>query len=635
MDIRALILDAAARHGLPPDLLMRVANTESALNQGAVSPKGAIGVMQLMPGTARELGVDPNDVRQNIEGGARYLKKQLDTFGKPELALAAYNAGPGAVRKYGGVPPYAETQAYVRKISGGNVDDGFDGSDIFGMASQAPQGGSRAADFDGSDIFKTAAAPAPARPPPPAPARPPQVQPMRRDQVLGFEKGFLKPLDNGAQAMEWLASKVGLDKPINSLNDMLGLPSTQDAIASRKAHLAAEKAKGVLPGRVGEFAGNVAGTAWVPGGPLTQGAVGGALLSDAKDVKGVAKDAALGALVSRVAAAGSDALQIGARKVLSKVPKVMDLPALAATKSALYQQADNSGFVFSPDDVGKLADDFASQVRAKGGPKAAQLIPAADAFSARLSALADQPGGVPLSQLDALRSDIYENLILKGGAEAQQGYALRKGIDELMDASNAPFIKAARLANTKYEKVAEVAARMKSAELGAGRANSGENVVNAIRQKLSPMVDPMHTGQVKNLTPDEAGLIEQIVKGDKVSNGLRNTSKLLRNKFVSGPTAILTGAAGGPWSGLAVMGGLEGFGQVLRKGAEKYTKGQIDDLIRLMAVGGTKQALAPVPTTASHAAETLIAKVARPALVASAAPALAAAKKHPKPKQKK
>lgn len=91
--------------------------TESRYCPDAVSPKGALGLGQLMPGTARELGVDPFDPAQNLAGAARYLRLQLDAFGSLELALAAYNAGPGAVRKHGGVPPFAETRAYVREVA--------------------------------------------------------------------------------------------------------------------------------------------------------------------------------------------------------------------------------------------------------------------------------------------------------------------------------------------------------------------------------------------------------------------------------------------------------------------------------------------------------------------------------------
>lgn len=110
--------DAARRHGIPEDLFLRLVQQESNFNQGAISSKGAIGLAQLMPGTARILRVDPNDPEQNLDGGARYLKEQYRKFGRWPLALAAYNAGPGAVEKHGGIPPYRETQNYVKKIWG-------------------------------------------------------------------------------------------------------------------------------------------------------------------------------------------------------------------------------------------------------------------------------------------------------------------------------------------------------------------------------------------------------------------------------------------------------------------------------------------------------------------------------------
>ena len=107
---------AAHDHGLDPRLLRAVAWQESRGNNSAVSNKGALGIMQLMPGTAAALGVDPRDPEANINGGAAYLALQMTKFGNVELALAAYNAGPGAVIRYGGVPPYRETRSYVSTI---------------------------------------------------------------------------------------------------------------------------------------------------------------------------------------------------------------------------------------------------------------------------------------------------------------------------------------------------------------------------------------------------------------------------------------------------------------------------------------------------------------------------------------
>ncbi|WP_420860118.1 lytic transglycosylase domain-containing protein [Marivivens marinus] len=109
---------AALRHGIPTDLFLRLVQQESGWNAGAVSPKGAIGLAQLMPATARRLGVDPTDPYENLDGGARYLRQQYDTFGSWRLALAAYNAGPEAVRRHDGIPPYRETQNYVQVIWG-------------------------------------------------------------------------------------------------------------------------------------------------------------------------------------------------------------------------------------------------------------------------------------------------------------------------------------------------------------------------------------------------------------------------------------------------------------------------------------------------------------------------------------
>ena len=126
-NIDSLIAQAAEKYGVPVNLLHSVAQTESGYNQGAKSEAGAIGMMQLMPDTAAGLGVDPNDLAGNIEGGAKYLREMLDTFdGNVEKAVAAYNAGPNAVKKNGGIPPFEETQDYVRKVMGGL--DGYDAS---------------------------------------------------------------------------------------------------------------------------------------------------------------------------------------------------------------------------------------------------------------------------------------------------------------------------------------------------------------------------------------------------------------------------------------------------------------------------------------------------------------------------
>lgn len=115
--LRALARQAAERHGVSPDLFEALVSVESSFNPMAVSHKGAKGLAQLMDPTARSLGVtDPFDPEQNLDAGARYLSQMLRRFGDPTLALAAYNAGPGAVERHNGIPPFDETRRYVQNV---------------------------------------------------------------------------------------------------------------------------------------------------------------------------------------------------------------------------------------------------------------------------------------------------------------------------------------------------------------------------------------------------------------------------------------------------------------------------------------------------------------------------------------
>lgn len=284
MNVQDLIRAEAIRQGVDPDLAVKVGGQESHFDQSQVSPKGAAGVMQLMPGTARDLGVNSADINDNIRGGVTYLKQQLDRFHSPRLALAAYNAGPARVARSGGVPNIPETQNYVGKIMGGDQQSG---ADIFGdtaSPSSAPQGGS------GADIFAdtphATAAPAAAPTAPPLAAGAPVAKPV--SQGLGLLEGILP-----------VAKRLAPYSPANLI------PGFKDANAASLGRLQqhiAQREQTQTPGKTGEFAGNVATTAWIPGGPLLNGALTGGLLSKKTDPMGIAGDAAFGAAGGKLGA---------------------------------------------------------------------------------------------------------------------------------------------------------------------------------------------------------------------------------------------------------------------------------------------------------------------------------------------
>jgi soluble lytic murein transglycosylase-like protein len=116
-EVNAIVSGLCTKYGVDKKLVMAVIDVESGFNAAAVSTAGAQGLMQIMPATGRDLDLeDPFDPSENIDAGIRYLRYLLDTFPDRRLAVAAYNAGPNAVKKYGGIPPYAETQNYVEKV---------------------------------------------------------------------------------------------------------------------------------------------------------------------------------------------------------------------------------------------------------------------------------------------------------------------------------------------------------------------------------------------------------------------------------------------------------------------------------------------------------------------------------------
>lgn len=631
-DTGAFTRATAQRQGVRPELVGAVMHQESRGNQNAVSPKGARGRMQLMPTTAAELGVDPDDEFQNIEGGVRYLGRQIKDFGDETKGLAAYNAGPGAVRKYGGVPPYAETQGYVKAIQGGAPDIASASDDELMRAAGeagAPERISTSAN-GGVTVDRI-------------PQKPPQMaaQPARADQGLGFLKGVATPVFNASGHLQRAVEGSAVGDSMASQGAVIrglipeGLTSFID---NPQGFFDKQAEGGKRPGKLGEFAGNVAATSLIPGGPLVQGAVGGALMSDKKDLAGVAGDAALGGAVGRLTALGSDALQLGARKVMSKVPQVMDLPTLETAKRAAYDAVDNSGFVFPKGKIAGLVDDFTKSMGSSALSKSAKQ----DAESIITYARSLTKSDVSLSQLEKLRGDIYTALVKKGGDTAVVGGQFRSKIDDLMGSVDDSLVKTARELNARFKKTDYVTRMSKSADRAAERTYGGD-YGRKVKDRLNPLVDEaMPQRNLRGATPDEKAALEKVIRGTKGQNlastlGGMLDPRRMGGKILSGITTT-GGGASAPLTGGAslLVPALQmaaGFG--LTGAASKTARKNVDELIRLMAAGGSKQALAPVPTRASQAAETAIAKVLRPALVASAVPAIAAARPPQKTRPKK
>lgn len=616
-DIQGMVAAEAQRQGVDPSLALRVAKQESGFRPDARSPAGAIGPMQLMPGTARDLGVDPSDPAQNVQGGVRYLKQQLDRFGDPRLALAAYNAGPGAVQKYGGVPPYAETKAYVAATAPQDAANPFDQFDASEAASPQPQAPAKApieVTVSRSTSPEHMAWVAAGKPVAPAPGPSPTAN-VGADAWDGFAQPFVQLGHDVAQsyrAKTAQATKPNIGAAFAGLGDIPQIASdvagTIGAPFSAALHPLAGVLSRVLPAPSAthtEWHGLIPHT-YVDGKmsqPQAQSAIEDAINTALQGVRpaGVDLPAARVASQAQTAVPGRT-LTEQVRAVTPQMPLPEPIPAtlpgtvqrLKAEKASAYAKVDNSGFTFPPDAINNLADTLEQQVVARGGPEAAKASPQSYSVIGRLRALATQPDGVPLSQLDRVRSDIWPLMMEGGGPDKFYGGILRSGIDAAINGADAPYIADARAANARYEKASAVADRVRSAELQAGRANSGENLGNAIRQKLSPLIDPLHGAQIPNLTPAEAQALENVVVGDPTQNRLRKLSNTLRSPMWTGavttPATVIGAAIGGPGgaavgSGLA-GGGMQVTGQLLRKAAEKRAMNNVQALIDLISQGG-------------------------------------------------
>jgi polyhydroxyalkanoate synthesis regulator phasin len=599
--------DEARRQGIDPALVRRVVNQESGGRTDAVSPKGARGPMQLMPGTARELGVNPADPLDNIRGGVKYLKKQLDTFGTPELALAAYNAGPGAVRRAGGVPQYRETQNYVRSVMGGAKPQS--GADIFGMG-EASAGPSAAGPQSGADIF--ADAPAPPRVATPAPVQAPQA-PQRptvaQDAVSGFTQPFRdfghnvaedyrafpgrKPPANPAEFVTSIGRDLG--RTTSMVTGALNLASapvqafTRPAARAGGTHLPdAYQAPQLKFDGLRPYLTDPRKLSGDEKQALNEGILNTALSTVRAPVGDLA---ATRAAIPATPAVGGRNLTQQVRAVTPQMPgrgvrtPTMTLDQLKRADDALWQKVDASGYRFPQPDVQAAATD-ARKMLHDAGPT---LYPEAARVVDRIEELA-KAGNLTPAQANRLRSQIGEKLLQPGSTEASLGADIKKRIDALIDTANDPNLAAAREMHTRYKKVEEVTKRTDSADLRASSTYAGGNKANATRQNLRPLIDPKSNQRLRNLTADETKALNRVVRGTPGANAARVTGKVLDPRGLLGASVqTLMGIPTGGHSALAMIPGM-----AASELSNTLTLKSVQDLIDLISVGGKKPPTAPI-----------------------------------------
>lgn len=569
---------------------------------GPQTPYGrAVGRTQMLPATAKGVaeaigepyrpellsGTSPEAIDYQDRLGRAYLTQGLEKTGNIQDAFKYYHGGPN--KELWG----PKTQAYAQQVSGR-------------MNGEA-QGVQAMSDADLLAALGDQAAPAPAPTMAPAPSAP-YAPPRKVSEALGFAQGFTQPI---AKAQTFIDAIPGGDligfRSNNTQREALkGMNQWFDKLGQTRE-----------PGKIGEFVGNVAATLPTGSmGPVVGGLTSGAMLSQKTDPLGIMKDAAIGAVTGKVADKAFKGIGKVAADLLSKAPKVMKLPELETAYKAAYQKVDQSGFRFSKTNALALADDLEKIVKDRGGKA---LYPDAWNMAQRAKTLASQKGGLPITQLEDLRGQMYDYLVSGGGKEAGLGGAMRSKIDDLIskEASQNALLRDARDLYKRFSKARAVTNRLDSADLQAGRAYTGKNVNNAIRQKLSPLVDPLSKSRMKNATADEAAALKQAVNGSPMQNLVRTTGSLLDPRGLLG-----MGLQAG---GFATSGGMSlaaaPLGMAATAAGNRLSQKNVENLVRLIAAGGSKKALAKAPTAASRAAERAM-TAARPAASVAAVAAI-------------
>jgi hypothetical protein len=567
-DVPAMVASEAVKQGVDPVLALGVARQESGFRPDAVSPAGAVGPMQLMPDTARDLRVNPHDPVQNVRGGVAYLKQQLDRFGDPKLAAAAYNAGPGAVREHGGVPPYPETQAYVASVTAGDGDLSKLSDDELRALYGATAGGATPevpATTPAPIVVKNAETGQPYND---AQQRTyaDLIQAGRLDTSAtpgseAFPRGLTDPndkpkpgdfyvdLDGNVKQAPGLAEDVagglmrGGEDAANGIADTMLEASPAGAVlnalsmagrlaegqAPRAAAPASILSRSVAPmeyvpqTRAGERArtlGVMLPNAAVPGGAIRRAAAV-ALPAIGSEVAGeTAEDAGANpALTSAARFVGglSGGATAGLGAARAALPRPPSVPALKRASDQAWELVDASGYRFPQADVKSAAADIRAIVD-DAGP---DLYENAARVANRVEALADR-GELTPAQANRLRSQVGEKLLGPKSDEVSVGRAIRDRIEALIDSASdqSAELRDARAKYSRYLKMKDVTDRLEDAKLNQASSGTGGNL-NAQRQALKPLVKSRSAQRMRNATPQEMAAMRRVVSGGPIQNAAR------------------------------------------------------------------------------------------------------------------
>lgn len=591
MDLRAVIPGIAQQEGVDPGILARLVGAESSFRANAVSPRGAIGPAQLMPATARDLGVNINDPVDNIRGGARYLKQQQDRFGDPRLALAAYNAGPGAVAKAGGVPNNGETPAYVDKVMGANQSS----DDIFGFTtpSAGPQKGGAS-----DDIF--AMKPTVVAPVAPAAAAP--TTPSRTSNPL--EQYATGVVEGGKPLADKLAGFLGVPAILrspalaNAVLHAVGRPSMPVAAAPKTGLQSLARTAGQMtvaaaaPGSLVQRGAAVVG-------PTLGSEAGGQLFKDSP-AEGVARF--VGATLGGAAAGGVAGLVDNA--AAAKAAPRTTPAQLRGQADSIYTELRNRDVQFTPEAVNSL---HAGMNETLGNLRSVYPTEA-NWIDTVHGALSQDP---TVSTLDTLRSKLQKALTTPGASrtpdQLRVGSDLVDEIDSFLKAASRhpdtmttgggdvakvrDLLNGARDVWRRMRNVQTVENLAESAGIQNATAHMGGNAQNMTARKLRTFIDPSTNKSLAGLSADEQAQLERVVMGTPSTKALKLLGNLSPTKGLGMLTNLASGAA---THGMAPLV-LAPVGYAANIGGAALQRAQLDNLLRTLATPGGSANLITTP----------------------------------------